>query len=248
MKIFKEENKIEEIRSIIPVNVYWNGKGSFDLSFPGGHKVFNGSPESFAKFLMKLQAKDSSSQPRSLRAMTYSSMVNEIMEGKNTLIYVWSNYMNNLKGLVFNESSLKEGIYEDLQNILDSLKSKGKITSDVFSKAIENYETSKKKKVSQGDYLMFYDRYVESALNNKDNKKSFLKENINIGSTVKHHNSNDDFTILGKVIDIINNTNDSNRKVRVQWNYGAISDENVTNLDIIYESIKEDYKVKVAGD
>lgn len=100
---FLDRPKIEELRSLVLVNVYWNGKTGWSLSFIGGNKVFNGTGENFAKFLRKVQAKDST-HPRSQRNKTYQEIVNDIMDGKERTIYIWSNILNNFDKMIYNES------------------------------------------------------------------------------------------------------------------------------------------------
>jgi hypothetical protein len=92
------------MRSLVPIQVRWN-YSSFNLSYPGGSKIFRGSPESFAKFLRKLGAKEGSTTPRSSRTWTYKEMVDAIMRGKDPNIYVFSNDLANIPQMIINEEN-----------------------------------------------------------------------------------------------------------------------------------------------
>lgn len=100
-----KESIISEIRSLVQITVYWDSKCSFTLNFPGGQKVYHGSPEGFAKFLRQLGAKDSS-LPRSTRNKTYMGMVQSVMDGKDPILYCWSNELANMTGMVFRENTM----------------------------------------------------------------------------------------------------------------------------------------------
>jgi hypothetical protein len=89
----------EGIRSLVQCSCYWSGSNSFSINYPGGHHVFNGSPDEFARFLSQVQAKDAS-LPKSQRNISYKQMVQNIVDGKDPVIYIWSSFLNSLKGNV----------------------------------------------------------------------------------------------------------------------------------------------------
>jgi len=96
------ESKIEELRNLILIDVFWNGKTGWSMSSLAGNRVYNGSPQSFCKFLRQLQAKDVSN-PRSQRNITYMEIVDNIMTGKEHGFYVWSNIYNRFPKMIYNE-------------------------------------------------------------------------------------------------------------------------------------------------
>ena len=100
--------KLTEIRSLVTISIWHDGKGSFTLSYPGGCKIFKGSVKGFAKFLQKIQAKDGASYPKSARNKTYMEIAQDVFNGKDPIIYVWSNILNKLEGMQFTEEVLKE--------------------------------------------------------------------------------------------------------------------------------------------
>jgi hypothetical protein len=106
------ESKLKEIRSLVQINIYWNGKNSFSMNWPGGNKVFNGSPEGFAKFLRRIGAKESSSYPRSERYKTYSQIVDDIVTAKDPNVYCWSNILADIPERILNENFLLKDLKE----------------------------------------------------------------------------------------------------------------------------------------
>ena len=79
------------MRYLVRCKVYKNGNAWTMNSNKGGTRVFNGDIDAFAKFLMKIKAKDDAEDPRSYRSMTYRNMAQEIADGGDNVIYVWSN-------------------------------------------------------------------------------------------------------------------------------------------------------------
>lgn len=96
---------LEEQRSLIKVEIHWDGGKGWVMQYPHGYKVFHGSPEGFAKFMRKLKASDSVSEPASVRNMTYLQIAQELMVGKTRHVWIWSNILNQLTSSVFSEAS-----------------------------------------------------------------------------------------------------------------------------------------------
>lgn len=55
------------------------------------HLTIRCSREGLIKFLKKIQAKDSITNPNSYRGITYIQIADDIISGNNPYIYVWSN-------------------------------------------------------------------------------------------------------------------------------------------------------------
>jgi len=161
--------KLTEIRSLVTISIWHDGKGSFTLSYPGGCKIFKGSVKGFAKFLQKIQAKDGASYPKSARNKTYMEIAQDVFNGKDPMIYVWSNILNKLEGMQFTEEVLEESVYDDIyskihKELSDKEKSGTKITLDMIEDAIDNSE------IDQDGSGKSSDKAYE------DLKKDFLKE------------------------------------------------------------------------
>lgn len=71
------------------VEVLYDGHRGWTLNWNNNFKVVYGSIEEFAKFLMKVQAKDNFQEPRSFRSMTYQQIAQEIANGSDRTIWVW---------------------------------------------------------------------------------------------------------------------------------------------------------------
>ena len=83
MRKMLESNKLHK------VTIIHDGNQSYTLSWNGKTKVFRGTKEEFAKFLMKLKAKETDSLPKSARRIRYSDMADRASGGKSTSVFVW---------------------------------------------------------------------------------------------------------------------------------------------------------------
>ena len=103
-------------RYLIRCIVYKHGNAWTMNSNKGGTRIFNGSIESFAKFLQKIKAKDNAESPKSYRSMTYMRIAQEIASGKDKVIFVWSNYWPKNKSstkVIFGEDETMKRINEE---------------------------------------------------------------------------------------------------------------------------------------
>jgi hypothetical protein len=85
---------IEAGKSLIKVTVLGDPLIGFSFITPRRTKVFHGDRIALAKFLQKIQAKDDETSPRSERGVTYQAMADEIIDGTDTTIWVWSTMMD----------------------------------------------------------------------------------------------------------------------------------------------------------
>lgn len=85
---------IYEAASLVKVDILYDGNRGWTLSW-GTHKfkVVYGSIEEFSKFLMKIQAKDDKTSPKSARGATYLEIAQEAADGSDTTIWVWDRYL-----------------------------------------------------------------------------------------------------------------------------------------------------------
>lgn len=104
------------MRYLVKCKVYKHGNQWTLNSDKGGTRVFNGSIEGFAKFLRKIQAKDDAVDPKTFRSMTYMNIAQEIADGGDNVIYVWSNMWpdNGKKTKVYSEDKNMRKIGEEL--------------------------------------------------------------------------------------------------------------------------------------
>ncbi len=90
---------------LIKVTVLWDGRNTFTLNYEKGVRVFNGTKKAFAKFLQKVKASDNQTEPKSLRQIKYKDMVDEVVNGTDSTIWIWKhNLINKAPGMVHNES------------------------------------------------------------------------------------------------------------------------------------------------
>lgn len=80
-----------EARRLIKIEVLYNGSRGWTLTWEGKFKAIYGSVEDFAKLLRAIKAKDDATDPPSARSMTYLEIAQEIADGKDRTIWVWSN-------------------------------------------------------------------------------------------------------------------------------------------------------------
>jgi len=90
------------MRYLVKIRVFFDGKNKWTLNSKHGVKVFTGTREEFAKYLMRIKAKDDITDPRSFRGMTYLKIVDEILSGKDSFIWVWSNNFPTTTSVVVN--------------------------------------------------------------------------------------------------------------------------------------------------
>jgi hypothetical protein len=79
------------------VEVLYDGHRGWTLNWNHNFKVVYGSIEEFAKFLMKVQAKDNFQDPHSFRSMPYLQIAQEIANGSDRTIWIWE---RNLKSIL----------------------------------------------------------------------------------------------------------------------------------------------------
>lgn len=53
--------------------------------------VFRGTEEAFKKFLMRVKAKDTQTEPASVKNRTYQQMIDQAKTGLDPYVYIWSN-------------------------------------------------------------------------------------------------------------------------------------------------------------
>lgn len=130
------EKQLSEIRSLVHIDVYWDGKRSFTLNYPGGGKVFNGSAEGFEKFLRKIGAVEGSTLPRSGRTLTYKEIVQNIMTGKDPSLYAWVNRIVDFPERIINESRLNPMVFtnDDILYYEDQIDFMRQINKEIFHK------------------------------------------------------------------------------------------------------------------
>lgn len=141
-KVYGKDIKIEEkaVRSLVPIYIHWNQKNTFSMSYPGGNKVFNGSAESFEKFLKKLGASEASTSPRSARTWTYKAMVDAVMSGEDPNIYVFSNRLAEIPQMVINEAFGKDSFKNnDLVSIDDQISFRKQVSKELDKAEIPIY-------------------------------------------------------------------------------------------------------------
>jgi len=85
--------KIDEQRRLIPIKVYYLDNIWHMVPADDVNNVISvqGDKDQFAIFLRKIKAKDSKSQPKSKRQITYGQMVSDIVMNTDSTIWVWSN-------------------------------------------------------------------------------------------------------------------------------------------------------------
>ena len=79
------------MRYLIKVKIFFDGNNAWTLNGQAGTKVFHGDINAFAKFLQKLKAKDNFQDPKSFRSMTYKNIAQEVINGTDNTIFIWSN-------------------------------------------------------------------------------------------------------------------------------------------------------------
>jgi hypothetical protein len=175
---FSKDSEIKEgIRSLVQCSCYWSGSNSFSINYPGGHHVFNGNPDEFGRFLSQVRAKDAS-LPKSQRNISYKQMVQNIVDGKDPVIYIWSSFLNSLKDnnqfqpnkfAVTNEP-YKVGVNEGVIGTFGAIKVT-KVDSEKHEGEIEVYNS----KTLQKKYFSNEDKALEYA-ENKAMTLGYIKE------------------------------------------------------------------------
>ena len=98
-----KESKMTEARKLIPVTITHSGS-MYTLKWKNEDKnrslVFNGNDEQLAKFLMKNQAKDNATDPKSSRGITYNQMVADAKSGKDNVVWIWSTFTSKFPPLI----------------------------------------------------------------------------------------------------------------------------------------------------
>lgn len=61
----------------------------------------NNEENELALFLKRLKAKDDSDSPRSKRFLTYKEIAQEIMDGSDNIIYIWSSFIRSIKKICY---------------------------------------------------------------------------------------------------------------------------------------------------
>jgi hypothetical protein len=99
------------MRYLVKAKVLWDGKDTWTIiSDKNGTRVFRGNKEAFTKFLRKIKAKDNLHDPRSFRSLTYAGIVDEIISGKDNIIYVWGHHFPDKKKPIKVYNTMKEGV------------------------------------------------------------------------------------------------------------------------------------------
>lgn len=130
-----------EARKLVKVTILWDGNTGWTLTYRGGHKVFRGSAEGFAKFLQKLKAKDTESEPKSARNMKYMDMVKSAQKNNNSCVWIWSNDLSKLQGSIFSEErSMKTVVVEEAVRLpkTDRIVTEGSIIQIMERDNIQN--------------------------------------------------------------------------------------------------------------
>lgn len=113
------------MRKSIKVTVLYNGNNSYTLNTSYSKAfVFNGSPEGFAKFLMKLKVSDNASKPKTIRNRKYMDMVNDIISGKDNIIWIWKHMLDKLNSTIYIEEikMKKEVVLNYINSEIDTEK------------------------------------------------------------------------------------------------------------------------------
>jgi len=81
------------MRYLVRIEVLFDGNSRWTMLFEQRQKIVFGDKEQFARLLRKLGASDDKFDPKSFRSMTYKNIVEEIMEGKDRIIWIWSDIL-----------------------------------------------------------------------------------------------------------------------------------------------------------
>jgi hypothetical protein len=86
--------ELNEYRKLLRIKVDCQGECQFYFRVVNtpGYKDYTlrGSPAGLHKFLKRIKAKDTKTNPNSLRGITYQEMLDDIISGQNPEIWVWS--------------------------------------------------------------------------------------------------------------------------------------------------------------
>ncbi len=81
------------MRKLERVRVFNDGR-KWSLMLPGRSFSFLGNQEDFKLFLRRIKASDSETQPKSKRKQPYATMVQNIVSGENTYIWLWKHILD----------------------------------------------------------------------------------------------------------------------------------------------------------
>ncbi len=87
---------MSEARSLVRVHVRYE-KDVWTIQYLRTVRVFHGPIENFAKFLRRVGASDDQTAPKSVRNLTYMQIAQEIMDGTDPIIWIWSNILSKMK-------------------------------------------------------------------------------------------------------------------------------------------------------
>ncbi len=82
---------------------------------------FRGSEEAFAKFLMKLKAKDVESEPATVRNKKYKDMITTAKDGSDPYIWIWSNVWVNSNKMIIKEEDMEYFTNKKIQELEQEL-------------------------------------------------------------------------------------------------------------------------------
>lgn len=88
---------MSEARSLVRVHVRYDNNDVWTIQYLRTVRVFRGSIENFAKFLRKIGASDDKTAPRSVRNVTYMQMAQEIKDGSDPIVWIWSNVLSKMQ-------------------------------------------------------------------------------------------------------------------------------------------------------
>jgi len=82
---------------------------------------FRGSEEAFAKFLMKLKAKDVESEPATVRNKKYKDMIATAKDGSDPYIWIWSNVWIDSNKMIIKEEAMEYFTDKKIQELEQEL-------------------------------------------------------------------------------------------------------------------------------
>jgi hypothetical protein len=116
-----------------------------------GEIRFRGDIDAFSKYLIKIKAKDTESEPASIRNVPYKSMAQDAIDKVDTEIWVWSRFWNpstdimgeqEMKEKSLNQQYLQQLITQSGQShdeVWGKWRYALKITSEDFGTSVDNF-------------------------------------------------------------------------------------------------------------
>lgn len=94
---------IKEGRFLIKSQIFYDedNDGVYEvIPENGGTRLaFKATDEQMIRFLRRIKTKDSKTLPRSYKGLTYNDILQDIKQGVNPCVWIWSNHYPNSEGI-----------------------------------------------------------------------------------------------------------------------------------------------------